>query len=153
MHSPCSPIKKLRSCRGSKFFMFITVSSRSNHYIRTLAGNLALARRPERTDIPLGLLISRVQRGVLASFHFAVACGNSINSSAVTAVFFTFHCPCFPASSILASRRLFLIAVSSNQSSAELQEWCSQNTQHLRRWLQRGINREVRRPLYLACPK
>ena len=82
--------------------MFRTVSSRSNHYIRTLAGNLALARRPERTDIPLGLLISRVQRGVLASFHFAVACGNSINSGAVTAVFFYFSPSLL--SSLLASR-------------------------------------------------
>ena len=65
--------KKLYSRRGSKIFHVQTVISRLNYKIQLSAGIPVLARRLEKTELPLGLLILRVQRGVLASFHFVVA--------------------------------------------------------------------------------
>ena len=63
--------KKLYSRRGSKIFHVQTVISRLNYKIQLSAGIPVLARRLEKTELPLGLLILDVQRGARMSFHLA----------------------------------------------------------------------------------
>ena len=72
---------------------------------KLLSGNVALIRKFEKTVLPLGLLsLTRAARG---SFVFSLARSPPPINTEDANFTFTFHCPCFPASSLFLWRRFF----------------------------------------------
>ena len=87
----------------AKIFMFSLLARAQIIGFKLLAGNVALIRKFEKTVLPLGL--SSLTRAARGSFVFPLARPPTYKYWRRDC--FTFHCPCFPASSLFLWRRFF----------------------------------------------